>query len=125
MTSLASSKAPAASLLQGFDLKERIKKLPLPVQVLINLGFAGLLALDLAVPDVLPFVDEILLAWLMYTGISAFGGALKDRKQLRDGGSSAVDVRAQQGFELDGVQADDDDLLEATRREMEALDSPF
>lgn len=126
MSTMAGSKVQTTSLFQGFELKERLKKLPLPVQVLINLGFVGLLAIDLALPDMLPFVDEILFSWLAYTGISATIAAWKDRKQLGDGSiASSVDVRAQQGVELDGIREVDDELLEATRREMEALDSPF
>jgi hypothetical protein len=126
MSTMAGSKVQTASSFQGFELKERLKKLPMPVQVLINLGFVGLLAIDLAMPDVLPFVDEILFSWLAYTGISASFASWKERKQLGDGSAaSSLDVRAQQGMELDGIREVDDELLDATRREMEALDSPF
>lgn len=126
MSTLATSNNPSATLAQGFDLKDKLKKLPLPVQVLINLGFVGLLALDLAFPDVLPFIDEILFGWLAYTGISASLATWRERKQLGDGSQAAVDVRAQQGIELDGLRGEvDDEVLEATRREMEALGSPF
>ena len=123
MSTLAGSNVHGTTF-KGFDLKESLKKLPMPVQVLLNLGFLGLLAVDLAFPDILPFVDELLFSWLAYTGISATIGSWKERKQLGDG-SAAVDVRAQQGVELDGIRDVDDELLEATKREMEALDAPF
>ena len=117
---LARSAIPDLSSL-GMDLKERIKNLPLPMQVFVNLGFAGLLLLDVVILDPLPLLDELLIGWLLFTGVSGTASSIRERRGTAGALPAAVDVRDQQvPPELD------DELLTAAAAEVEALEGvPF
>ena len=116
---LARDAASTAPWYDGMALKDRIKNLPIPMQVFVNAAFAGLLLIDLVVFDALPLIDEALLGWLLYVSATA---ALESRRERRlpDPGR-AVDVRDQQG----AVPAADY-LMNAANAEVEALSpDPF
>lgn len=55
--------------------------LPRPVLFLVSIGLVFMLGTDLLVPDMLPFLDEAVLAFLLYGSTSA----LLKRRQLGDG----------------------------------------
>jgi len=100
-------------------LKERIKKLPVPMQVFVTLGFGVLLMIDLVVFDGIPLLDELLLGWLLYTGISASLEGARERKGLPET-PRPLDVRDQQ------TAPQTDPMMHAAEAEVEALTgSPF
>lgn len=121
--------AAPRGFLARFNLKERIKRLPLPVQAFINFSFMQLLALSIAIPDVIPLLDEALAAWLFYQGITATAASVRERygdrfrawrskrKQLANGRHGALP-------DLDNAEMEDLDpsLIEMTLAELEGLD---
>jgi hypothetical protein len=120
---LASS---AESTATGIDImgfmnriKDGMKKMPLPVQLFMNLAFAGLLAIDLVIVDGIPLIDELLLGWLLYAGMSASVDTIRGRKRSElEPPGQVVDVRDQQG--------EPDYLKAAAEAEVEAATaSPF
>ena len=72
-----------SSRYRALDLSRRLRALPLPVQVMLNGLLALLLMLDVAIPDVIPLLDEALLGWLLWTGTSAFVSAARRKRQAR------------------------------------------
>ena len=99
-------------------LKQRIKNLPIPLQMFVNVAFVGLLLLDIAVPDILPVLDELILGALVYIGVTASIQSIRDRRLPAP--RKAVDVRDQQG----SASLAGDELLSAAHAEVEALDHP-
>ena len=100
-------------------LKDGMKKLPLPMQLFMNLAFAGLLLIDLVIVDGIPLIDELLLGWLLYAGTSASVDTIRGRRrQELEAPGNVVDVRDQQGAP--------DYLKAAAEAEVEAATaSPF
>jgi hypothetical protein len=100
-------------------IKDGMKKMPLPVQLFMNLAFAGLLAIDLVIVDGIPLIDELLLGWLLYAGMSASVDTIRGRKRSElEPPGQVVDVRDQQG--------EPDYLKAAAEAEVEAATaSPF
>jgi hypothetical protein len=98
-------------------IKDGMKKMPLPVQLFMNLAFAGLLAIDLVIVDGIPLIDELLLGWLLYAGMSASADTIRGRRRAElDPPAQAVDVRDQQG--------EPDYLKAAAEAEVEAATAP-
>ncbi len=115
---------------EGETLKDTIKTLPLPVQLLINAAFALLLLVDVVVPDMLPLFDELLLVWLLFVSSTATATAFKERREARRLATpgAAIDVRDQQAaVERTGAPPSAGDPLQrAAERELEALEgAPF
>ncbi|MBN1336488.1 MAG: hypothetical protein JXB39_11055 [Deltaproteobacteria bacterium] len=77
---LPDSKSPLSSPLQRLDLRGRIRRLQPSTQVLLTVGVVALLLLDLAVPDVVPFVDEGLLVWLVWMVASTTLESVRERR---------------------------------------------
>jgi len=101
-------------------IKDGMKKMPLPMQLFMNLVFAGLLVVDLLIVDGIPLVDELLLGWLLYAGTSASVDTVRRRRRELGASSQVVDVRDQQGAQ------EPDYLKAAAEAEVEAATaSPF
>ena len=99
-------------------VKNGMKKLPLPMQLFMNLAFACLLLIDIVIIDGIPLVDELLLGWLLYAGVSSSADTIRGRRRELEAGGQAVDVRDQQG--------EPDYLKTAAEAEVEAATaSPF
>jgi hypothetical protein len=61
------------------DLRRRLMGLPLPLQILLTFSFSQLFALTIAIPDLIPLVDEAIAGWLFYVGIMATAGTVRTR----------------------------------------------
>ena len=118
---LAQAVPPTDPASQTLSLKDRIQNLPLPLQVLITCGFGLLMLIALAdfALDPILLLDELLIGWLLYTGVSATAGTLKARREERTGviGGGRLDVREQQAAEAE----DGDPLKQAAEAELSGL----
>ena len=80
---LAQAVPPADPASQTLSLKTRIQDLPLSKQILLTSGFVFLMLLTLVIPDPVPFLDELLVGWLLFTGASAtVGTPMPSRMEL-------------------------------------------
>ncbi|MFH1468940.1 MAG: hypothetical protein ABIO70_31430 [Pseudomonadota bacterium] len=61
------------------DVKRRLMRLPLPAQILLTFTFSQILALTIAIPDLLPLVDEAIAGWLFYVGLTATSATIRTR----------------------------------------------
>ena len=117
---LAQAVPPADPASQTLSLKTRIQDLPLSKQILLTSGFVFLMLLTLVIPDPVPFLDELLVGWLLFTGASATVGTLRQRRAERlEAGGGTLDVRAQQGSTDDAET--EDALKQAAAAELEGL----
>ncbi len=115
-------------LVERMDVRGRIKRLPLPIQAFVNFNLAQLLALSIAIPDVIPLVDEVACGWLFYQGITATAQSVRER--YGDRFEAWRRRRIEQTMEHDALpdleQAEDlelePSLVELTLREIEDLD---
>ena len=107
---------PLSSRLRSLDLRGRVRRLEPSTQVLLTLGAVGLLLLDLAVPDILPFVDEGLLLWLVWLMASTTVESARSRRGPPSTG--AVPALPEPVPTLHDDPADTA-LLEAAEREVE------
>jgi len=119
------SEAPRGWLAR-LDVKRRLMRLPLPVQVFLTFSFSQLLALTLAIPDLLPLVDEMVAGWLFYVGVSATAATVRERygERLRriarrDPKPAEPVARSLPDLETDASL--EPSLVEATLRELEGL----
>ncbi len=116
--------------LARFNLKERIKKLPLPVQAFVNFSFAQLLALSIAIPDIIPLLDEAVAGWLFYMGITATASSIRERygpriKAWRSRRKQIAPASVRGALpDLDNAEAEelDPSLIEMTLAELEGMD---
>ncbi len=118
-------------ILGRIDIRGRLARLPLPVQAIITLFLAQLLALDIALPDILPLVDEVILGWLLYLAGSTSVATIRERYGERIKGWCGQALGSESGEaaiadeESTSIEQLDNLLAEATRRELEALDPAF
>ncbi len=128
---LANSTASAVTFWEGLNLKEKIRNLPFPLQLILSGALVVLLLIDLVIPDIVPLIDELVLMFLLYTTTSASFGSLKDRKRDKlESDRKVLDVRDQQirpeDLATDAPQNAEDELFAAAQKELEALEgSPF
>jgi len=117
---------PLSTWWDELDLKTKIKNLPMPLQVVVNGLLVTLLFVDMVFFDGLPLIDELLLGWLLYNGVSATFSAVKERRSLPETGKT-LDVRGQQASEPVGDDPGPEDYLKmAADKELEALEqAPF
>lgn len=128
---LANSTASAMTFWEELNLKEKIRNLPFPLQLILSGALVVLLLIDLVIPDIVPLIDELVLMFLLYTTTSASMGTLQDRKRDKLGAErKALDVRDQQiqpeDRTAEGQPGVEDELFAAAQKELEALEgSPF
>ncbi len=116
---------PADPASQNLSLKDRIKGLPLPVQLLINCGFALLMVISiLDFPwDPIPLLDELLIGWLLFTSVQGTLAGIREQREptvVGDRAAPTVDVRGQQGSSTVAAMATDP-LESAAQAEVDAL----
>jgi hypothetical protein len=121
---------PSLSLPERFlkrlDLRNRIMRLPLPVQLFINFLLAQALAFTIAVPDLIPLVDEVVTGWLFYVGVTATAASIRERYGDRIDAWRQRRVETRAVGALPDVEAEleelDPSLLEMTLQEIEGMD---
>jgi hypothetical protein len=64
--------------IQRLDVRGRIKRLPLPFQLLVTFFFSQLLALSIGLPDLLPLLDEVAAGWLFYMSVTATAQTVRE-----------------------------------------------
>lgn len=101
--------------IKGFfsKVEEKVAKLALSKQILISLAFGLLFLIDLVVPDIIPFVDEIIIGWLVYSGLSAVSSTIKKQNEL---------IEAPNPLDPAYFGEIDPKIMEATEKELAKLD---
>ena len=131
MEHVIESVSPAKRFLDRLDIRGRIKRLPLPIQVLVNYSFLQLLALSIAIPDIVPLLDEALAGWLCYMGITATAASVRERygdrfRAWRMRGKGLAKGSAAGALpDLDNAEELDPSIIEMTLAELEGMDPDF
>ncbi len=130
---IAESNAPdstARRFLSKIDLRGWLGRMPLPIQALVTFFFVQLFIVNLAVPDLIPLIDEVVCGWLLYMGISASAATVRERygHKLSSFGKrrQVIDIPQERDVlpDLEEAEAHELDpvLVHATLKEMEGLD---